>query len=88
MPDGLDFDEGSACDCGTGTAFHALKRVNISGDDTLAIFGQGPVGASGTMFAKAMGARVIAQAYLLNCRDVDHILRQNCFKLIRCCGSG
>jgi threonine dehydrogenase-like Zn-dependent dehydrogenase len=60
MPDGLDFDEGAACACGTGTAFHALKRLNLAGDDTLAIFGQGPVGASGTMFAKAMGARVIA----------------------------
>ncbi len=60
MPEGLDFDEGAACACGTGTAFWALKRLNISGDDTLAIFGQGPVGASGTMFAKAMGARVIA----------------------------
>ena len=60
MPDGLDFDEGAACSCGTGTAFHALKRLRLAGDDTIAIFGQGPVGASGTMFAKAMGARVIA----------------------------
>jgi threonine dehydrogenase-like Zn-dependent dehydrogenase len=31
-----------------------------SGRDTIAIFGQGPVGLSGTQFAKAMGARVIA----------------------------
>ena len=60
MPDGLDFDEGAACSCGTGTAFHALKRLRLAGDDTIAIFGQGPVGASGTMFAKAMGAHVIA----------------------------
>ena len=46
--------------CGTGTAFHAVKRLGLSGVDTVAIFGQGPVGASAAMFAKAMGARVIA----------------------------
>ena len=34
--------------------------MNISGRDTIAIFGQGPVGLAGTQFAKAMGARVIA----------------------------
>ena len=34
--------------------------MNLSGRDTIAIFGQGPVGLAGTQFAKAMGARVIA----------------------------
>src|SRR5260370_30761996 len=34
--------------------------MNVSGRDTIAIFGQGPVGLAGTQFAKAMGARVIA----------------------------
>ena len=60
MPDALTFEQGAACACGSGTAFHALKRLGISGMDTIAIFGQGPVGASGTLFAKSMGARVIA----------------------------
>ena len=60
MPDGLSFAEGAACACGTGTAFHGIKRLGITGTDTIAIFGQGPVGASGTMFAHSMGARVIA----------------------------
>lgn len=60
MPDSLTFEQGAACACGSGTAFHALKRLSVGGGDTLAVFGQGPVGASGTMFAKAMGARVIA----------------------------
>ena len=32
----------------------------ISGRDTVAVFGQGPVGASGTLSAKAMGDQVIA----------------------------
>lgn len=60
MPDELSFEEGACCACGTGTAYQALKRLNISGLDTVAIFGQGPVGASATMLAKALGARVIA----------------------------
>jgi 2-desacetyl-2-hydroxyethyl bacteriochlorophyllide A dehydrogenase len=60
LPDALSFEEGAACACGTGTAFHALKRLSISGVDTIAVFGQGPVGLSATQFAATMGARVIA----------------------------
>jgi 2-desacetyl-2-hydroxyethyl bacteriochlorophyllide A dehydrogenase len=60
LPDALSFEEGAACACGTGTAFHALKRLGISAIDTIAIFGQGPVGLSATQFAATMGARVIA----------------------------
>lgn len=60
MPDELSFEQGAACACGTGTAFHALKRLDVVGTETLAIFGQGPVGASATLFASRMGARVIA----------------------------
>ena len=60
LPNPLTFEEGAAIACGTGTAFHALKRLSISSMDTIAIFGQGPVGASATMFASAMGVRVIA----------------------------
>lgn len=60
LPDELSFEEGASISCGTGTAYLALKRLDVSGRDTLAIFGQGPVGLSGTMLAKAMGARVIA----------------------------
>ena len=40
--------------------------MDISGRDIVAVFGQGPVGASGTLSAKAMGARVIA---ICNVRD-------------------
>ena len=60
MPDELPFSVGAACSCGTGTAYQAVKRLGISGLDTLAVFGQGPVGVSAMLFAKAMGARVIA----------------------------
>ena len=60
MPEGLDFVSAAACSCGTGTAFHAVKRLNPTGLDTVAIFGQGPVGLSATMFAAQLGARFIA----------------------------
>lgn len=60
LPDELSFEAGAAISCGTGTAFQGLKRANLTGDDTIAIFGQGPVGLAGTQLAAAMGARVIA----------------------------
>ena len=60
LPDELSFAAGAAISCGTGTAWGGLERLQLSGRDTIAIFGQGPVGLSATMLAKAMGARVIA----------------------------
>ena len=60
LPEELSFAEGAAVACGTGTAFGALKRMNLCGGDTLAVFGQGPVGLSATLLGAAMGARVIA----------------------------
>ncbi|HVC33968.1 MAG TPA: zinc-binding dehydrogenase [Chloroflexota bacterium] len=60
LPDVLSFAEGAAIACGTGTAYMALKKLDVSGRDTLAVYGQGPVGLSATLLGKAMGARVIA----------------------------
>jgi threonine dehydrogenase-like Zn-dependent dehydrogenase len=60
LPDELSFEEGAAISCGTGTAYGALRRLDLSGRDTLAVFGQGPVGLSATLLGVAMGARVIA----------------------------
>ena len=60
LPEPLSFEEGAAVSCGTGTAWGALRRLDVSGRDTLAVFGQGPVGLSATMLGRAMGARVIA----------------------------
>jgi threonine dehydrogenase-like Zn-dependent dehydrogenase len=60
LPDELSFQAGAAISCGTGTAYAALRRMHLAGNDTIAIFGQGPVGLSATQFASAMGARVIA----------------------------
>ena len=60
LPEELSFAEGAAVACGTGTAFGALRRMHLAGGDTLAVFGQGPVGLSATLLGRAMGARVIA----------------------------
>ncbi|HEY2185018.1 MAG TPA: zinc-binding dehydrogenase [Xanthobacteraceae bacterium] len=60
LPDDLSFATGAAISCGTGTAFQALRRMNLRGGDAIAIVGQGPVGLSATQLAAAMGARVIA----------------------------
>jgi threonine dehydrogenase-like Zn-dependent dehydrogenase len=60
LPDSLSFEVGAAISCGTGTAYGALRRLDLKGDETIAIFGQGPVGLSATQLAVAMGARVIA----------------------------
>ena len=60
LPDELSLAEGAAIACGTGTAYMALKKLDVSGRDTLAVYGQGPVGLSATLFGKAMGSRVVA----------------------------
>ncbi|TDO51589.1 D-arabinose 1-dehydrogenase-like Zn-dependent alcohol dehydrogenase [Kribbella sp. VKM Ac-2527] len=60
MPEGLTYLAAAAISCGTGTAWGALKRLQLRGDDTIAVFGQGPVGLAATQLASALGARVIA----------------------------
>jgi len=60
LPESLSFTTGAAISCGTGTAYGALRRIDLSGNDTIVIFGQGPVGLSATQLARAMGARVLA----------------------------
>lgn len=60
LPDELSFSTGAAISCGTGTAFGALVRMNVTARDTVVVVGQGPVGLSATQIATAMGARVIA----------------------------
>ena len=60
LPEELSFTTGAAISCGTGTAYGALRRLQLQGGETIAIFGQGPVGLSATQLAAAMGAKVIA----------------------------
>ncbi len=80
LPDELSFEEGAAIACGTGTAWSGLRKMDVTGGDTVAVFGQGPVGLSGTLCAKAMGARVIAVDILPERLDLarrlgaDHVI--------------
>ena len=60
LPDELSYSAGAAIACGTGTAFAALVRMSVTAQDTVAVFGQGPVGQSTVQLAAAMGAHVIA----------------------------
>lgn len=59
LPDDLSFATGAAISCGTGTAYGALSRLDLSARDTLAVFGLGPVGLSAVQLAAAMGVEVI-----------------------------
>ena len=60
LDDRLTFEDGAAIGCATGTAWGAIQRLQLTGRETVAIFGQGPVGASATALAAASGNRVIA----------------------------
>jgi threonine dehydrogenase-like Zn-dependent dehydrogenase len=60
LSDDLTFDEGAYLACGATTAFQALKKLQVSGRDVLAVFGAGPVGLAATVLGTAMGAQVIA----------------------------
>ena len=60
LPDEVAFEVGAYLACGASTAFQALKKLDVSGRDVLAVFGQGPVGLAATMFGAEMGARIIA----------------------------
>src|SRR5689334_842824 len=48
----LSFAAGAAIACGTDTAWGALDRLGLTGRETIAAFGQGPVGLSATLLAK------------------------------------
>jgi D-arabinose 1-dehydrogenase-like Zn-dependent alcohol dehydrogenase len=55
LPDELSFSAGAAIACGSGTAYSALRCMNLSGNDPIAIFGQGPVGLAATQYTKGDG---------------------------------
>jgi propanol-preferring alcohol dehydrogenase len=59
LPDDLSFTAGALLMCVAGTAFSALGKLNVSSRDPLAIFGLGPVGLTGLLFARALGVPTI-----------------------------
>ncbi|HHX44913.1 MAG TPA: alcohol dehydrogenase catalytic domain-containing protein [Chloroflexi bacterium] len=59
LPDALTFDDGAFIACIAGTAFSACRKLRVNGEDIVGVFGQGPVGLTGTVILKAMGATVV-----------------------------
>lgn len=59
LPDEMSFVDGMLCACNVGTAYQALKRLNVSGRDFVVVFGAGPVGCSTLLLALASGAHTV-----------------------------
>jgi threonine dehydrogenase-like Zn-dependent dehydrogenase len=59
LPNSLSYVDGALCACGAGTAYEALCRMNLGGNDRLLITGLGPVGLAAAQLGQAMGARPI-----------------------------
>jgi propanol-preferring alcohol dehydrogenase len=59
LPEELSYDDGAMIACIAATGFSSLRKLALNGEDTLIVFGQGPVGLTGTIMGKALGARVI-----------------------------
>lgn len=60
IPDWMGFDVAAVSTDMIGTQYSTQKRLGVSGADTVAVFGIGPMGGAGILVAKARGARVIA----------------------------
>ena len=59
LPDNLTYLDGALVACGFGTAWEALTRMKVNGQDRLLITGLGPVGLAAAMLGRALGAREI-----------------------------
>lgn len=59
LPDELSYIDGALIACGAGTAYEALLRANVSGNDRVLITGLGPVGLALGMIAQKLGAKQV-----------------------------
>lgn len=59
LPDSLTYIDGALCACGTATAYEALCRMKLGGNDRLLITGLGPVGLAAAQLGRAMGAKPV-----------------------------
>jgi 2-desacetyl-2-hydroxyethyl bacteriochlorophyllide A dehydrogenase len=59
LPDSLSYADGAQVACGFGTAYEAIMKVGVSGNDNVLVVGLGPVGLATAMLCRAMGARKI-----------------------------
>jgi D-arabinose 1-dehydrogenase-like Zn-dependent alcohol dehydrogenase len=42
MPDSMSYIDGACVACGFGTCYEAIRRIDVSGDDTALVVGLGP----------------------------------------------
>jgi threonine dehydrogenase-like Zn-dependent dehydrogenase len=59
LPDNLSYIDGALIACGFGTAWEALTRMRVSGNDRLLVTGLGPVGLAAAMLGQALGVKEI-----------------------------
>lgn len=59
LPDDISDEVALVLSCQAGTAYWPLRKLGLTGRDTLAVSGLGPVGLCAVMFGQALGARVI-----------------------------
>ncbi len=60
LPEGISYEVGAVMTDMVGTQFSTQRRLDVSGETTVAVVGMGPMGSAGVLIAKARGARVIA----------------------------
>ena len=60
LPDGISYEVGAVMTDMVGTQYATQERLGVSGVDTVAIVGMGPMGSAGVLIAKARGAQVVA----------------------------
>ena len=83
LPDELTFKDGASVACGFGTAYEALEKIGVGGDDAVLVVGLGPVGLAALMLAKAMGAEKLIGVEMNDYRIemarsmglVDHVVK-------------
>ncbi len=59
LPDSLTYADGAQVACGFGTVYEGLRKIGISGDDTVLITGLGPVGLATAALCRKLGAQRI-----------------------------
>jgi threonine dehydrogenase-like Zn-dependent dehydrogenase len=59
LPDQLGFVDGAILGCSALTAYQAIVKLGISAEDTVAVYGLGPVGMCAVIILKALGAKSV-----------------------------
>jgi len=84
LPDTITFNEGCLIGDTLGTAYHAIKRVQIQPGDIVSVWGLGPIGITVAQIAKIVGAsKVIAidvmpnRIELANELGIDHCVHSD-----------